>query len=214
MLWFVLCATDGIDGYLARRHGTTRSGAFLDPLADKVLVLGAMFSLVGNGVFWWCRSLIIAAREVVISVYRSVRRRQRGVSVPASQLAKYKTLCQQLAVGFALLPLTAARRARGCGTRCCGSAVVLAVVSGCQYLSAAASAHRPTGRDVGARCGVTSSPSAPSCCSARSSTPTRRGSASSCAAIGIDSHFQVKVGDNLGRIVAVLRQRARPTPTR
>ena len=51
-LWFVLCASDGIDGYIARRHGTTRSGAFLDPLADKVLVLGAMFTLVGNGVFW------------------------------------------------------------------------------------------------------------------------------------------------------------------
>ena len=44
-------ATDLIDGFLARRHGTTTSGAFLDPLADKVLVLGAMFALVGKGVF-------------------------------------------------------------------------------------------------------------------------------------------------------------------
>ena len=35
-LWFVLCSTDGIDGYLARRHGSTTVGAFLDPLADKV----------------------------------------------------------------------------------------------------------------------------------------------------------------------------------
>ena len=48
-LWIVLCASDGIDGFLARRYGTTRSGAFLDPLADKVLVLGAMFTLVGTG---------------------------------------------------------------------------------------------------------------------------------------------------------------------
>ena len=55
-LWFVLCASDGIDGYLARRYGTTRSGAFLDPLADKVLVLGAMFTLVGRGVFPCSRS--------------------------------------------------------------------------------------------------------------------------------------------------------------
>ena len=44
-LWFLLCVSDGIDGYLARRHGATRSGAFLDPLADKVLVLGAMFEI-------------------------------------------------------------------------------------------------------------------------------------------------------------------------
>ena len=44
-LWIILCVTDGIDGYLARRQGATRSGAFLDPLADKVLVLGAMIAL-------------------------------------------------------------------------------------------------------------------------------------------------------------------------
>ena len=47
-LWFVLCASDGIDGYVARRRGPSASGAFLDPLADKVLVLGAMLTLVGR----------------------------------------------------------------------------------------------------------------------------------------------------------------------
>ena len=52
-LWIILCITDGIDGYLARRQGATRSGAFLDPLADKVLVLGAMVTLIFGGVFWW-----------------------------------------------------------------------------------------------------------------------------------------------------------------
>ena len=67
------CAlSDGIDGYIARRHGTTRSGAFLDPLADKVLVLGAMFTLVGSDVFWIVPVAIIAARELVISMYRTV----------------------------------------------------------------------------------------------------------------------------------------------
>ena len=44
-LWFVLTTTDGLDGWLARRDGTTRSGAFLDPLADKFLVLGGFFAL-------------------------------------------------------------------------------------------------------------------------------------------------------------------------
>ena len=105
-LWIVLCASDGIDGWLARREGVTRSGAVLDPLADKVLVLGAMFTLVRYEVFWIVPVLIMTLREVVISVYRTVAGRH-GVSVPAIRLAKAKTVCQQFAVGFALLPLTA-----------------------------------------------------------------------------------------------------------
>ena len=127
-LWFVLCSSDGIDGYIARRHGATRSGAFLDPLADKVLVLGAMFTLVGNGVFWVVPVVIIAARELIISVYRSV--------AGASHMAKYKTLCQQLAVGFALLPLTALD-ATWLWNGFLWAAVVLAVVSGWQYFARA-----------------------------------------------------------------------------
>jgi CDP-diacylglycerol--glycerol-3-phosphate 3-phosphatidyltransferase len=102
-LWFVLCVSDGIDGYLARRHGTTSSGAFLDPLADKVLVLGAMFTLVAREMFWWLPVTIIAGREFAISIYRAIAG-SKGVSVPASKLAKWKTFVQQLAVGFALWP--------------------------------------------------------------------------------------------------------------
>ena len=102
-LWFVLCVSDFIDGHLARKHGTTSSGAFLDPLADKVLVLGAMFTLVAREMFWIVPVAIIAGRELVISLYRTFVG-AKGVSVPASQLAKWKTFVQQLAVGFALWP--------------------------------------------------------------------------------------------------------------
>jgi CDP-diacylglycerol--glycerol-3-phosphate 3-phosphatidyltransferase len=131
-LWFLLCASDAFDGYVARRHGTTRSGAFLDPLADKVLVLGAMFTLVGNGVFWVVPVVIIAAREFVISMYRTVVG-SKGVSVPASRMAKHKTLAQQLAVGFALLPLTA-MDATWLWKGLLWAAVVLAILSGWSYL--------------------------------------------------------------------------------
>jgi len=82
-LWFLLSVSDGIDGWLARRHGTTASGAFLDPLADKVLVLGAMFTLVARDVFWILPVAIIAGRELLISVYRTVVA-SKGVSIPAS----------------------------------------------------------------------------------------------------------------------------------
>jgi CDP-diacylglycerol---glycerol-3-phosphate 3-phosphatidyltransferase len=134
ILWFVLCSSDGIDGWLARRHGATRSGAFLDPLADKVLVLGAMFMLVANDKFWFVPVVIIAARELLISIYRTFAG-AKGVSVPAKRLAKWKTLTQQLAVGLALLPLTWDRPKLY--NTFLWVAVVLTVVTGAQYLLAA-----------------------------------------------------------------------------
>lgn len=103
VVWIILCSSDGFDGYLARKHGITRSGAFLDPLADKILVLGAMFTLVSRDVLWILPVVIIATREIGVSLYR-VFVGSRGVSMPASKTAKVKTVSQQIAVGFALAP--------------------------------------------------------------------------------------------------------------
>ena len=105
-LWFVISCTDDLDGWLARRQGSTRSGAFLDPLADKVVVLGAMAVLVNQEVFSWFPVALIAVREAGLVIYRSSLGR-RGVSVPARPSAKLKTVVQDLAVGAALLPWTA-----------------------------------------------------------------------------------------------------------
>jgi len=137
-LWFALCVSDVLDGYLARRQGTTRSGAFLDPLADKVLVLGAMFTLVSRGMFDILPVLIIAIREVIVSIYRVVVG-AKGVTVPASRIAKIKTLSQQLAVGFALAPLTAKNMTYTWLTLL-WLAVGLTIISGVQY---AVRAFRP-----------------------------------------------------------------------
>ena len=131
VFWVALCATDWADGYLARRQGATRSGAFLDPLADKFMVLGAMFALVAEDVFWWLPVAIMAARELVISLYRVWMGRQ-GVSVPARWWAKVKTVVQQVAVGLALLPLTDDHP--GVANLWLWSAVGLALVTGAQYL--------------------------------------------------------------------------------
>jgi len=76
--------------------------------------------------------LIIAAREFIVSVYRSVVG-ARGVSVPASRLAKRKTLVQQIAVGFAIAPTTAVD-ASWIAEIFLWLAVVLALVSGYDYL--------------------------------------------------------------------------------
>lgn len=138
-LWFVLCCSDGIDGYLARRHGTTKSGAFLDPLADKVLILGAMFTLVSRDVFWIVPVVIIAARELAISLFR-VFKGAKGVSIPASKPAKLKTLTQQLAVAGALCPLTALD-VTWLWKVLLWVSVVLALVSGAQYVTASRKAR-------------------------------------------------------------------------
>ena len=130
-LWIVLAATDGLDGWVARRMGTTRSGAFLDPLADKALVLGAMWAIVAADGFWWLPVALITGREVAISAFRSYWGR-RGLAVPASFWAKVKTVVQSVAVGFALLP--PAEDQPGVASAALWLAVTLTLVTGGQYL--------------------------------------------------------------------------------
>jgi CDP-diacylglycerol--glycerol-3-phosphate 3-phosphatidyltransferase len=131
LLWIVLCITDGIDGWLARKQGTTRSGAFLDPLADKVLVLGAMWALVGVERYWWLPVALVTARELGIQALRSYYGRL-GLAIPATYWAKVKTVTQEVAVGLALLPLTANQRPILTGLL--WLAVVLTLTTGWQYL--------------------------------------------------------------------------------
>ncbi|MEA2932373.1 MAG: CDP-diacylglycerol---glycerol-3-phosphate 3-phosphatidyltransferase [Actinomycetota bacterium] len=131
-LWFVLSVSDLADGWLARRQGATRSGAFLDPLADKVLVLGAMTALVATGSMWWVPVSLIATREVAVSAYRSYVGR-RGISVPARMSGKVKTWVQAIAVALAIVPSSSdAYRAVVDGVL--WTAVAMTVVTGVQYL--------------------------------------------------------------------------------
>jgi CDP-diacylglycerol--glycerol-3-phosphate 3-phosphatidyltransferase len=104
--WLVLWVTDWLDGWLARREGTTHWGAFLDPLADKVLVLGGLITLAVRGDFAWVPVIIIGARELLISIYRAMAAR-RGITMPARMLGKWKANVQFLAVALALFPPTA-----------------------------------------------------------------------------------------------------------
>ncbi|MCU1496562.1 MAG: pgsA [Acidimicrobiales bacterium] len=129
--WTVLAFSDGVDGRLARRHGTTRSGAFLDPLADKVLVMGALIALVAAGRFWVVPVALIGVREVTISGYRMQLGRQ-GLAVPARTLGKVKTVVQEFAVAAALFPVTGDYHLAA--TVILWVAVGLTWVSGAQYL--------------------------------------------------------------------------------
>ena len=128
---FLLASSDGLDGYLARRHGTTRSGAFLDPLADKAVVLGAFITLAAQGHLPWLPVLLITAREVGMQLYRSWVGR-RGVSIPARTSAKLKTLVQDIAIGTVIIPPLAHQH--GLQVAMVWVACALTLYTGAEYL--------------------------------------------------------------------------------
>src|SRR5262245_18712297 len=130
-LWFAITASDSLDGFLARREGATRSGAFLDPVADKLIVLGGFAVLADRGVLPWWVVAIVAVRDVGISVYRSLAGR-RGIVLPAQRLGKYKAFLQYCSVGVVLLPIT--ENWETFQNVVLGAALVLTVVSGLAIL--------------------------------------------------------------------------------
>jgi len=97
--------SDGLDGFVARRQGSTRSGAFLDPLIDKVVVLACMATLACLHEMSWIPIAIIAAREIWMSWYRTVAAK-KGISIPARKNAKIKTVLQDLAIAVVIAPPT------------------------------------------------------------------------------------------------------------
>lgn len=103
-IYLVATLSDYLDGYLARRMDVvTRSGQFLDPLADKFLVGAALVGLIAFKDFPLWAALVIVVREVAIVTLRSAAMR-RGNSMPAGKHAKYKTTVQLVMVLFWLFP--------------------------------------------------------------------------------------------------------------
>jgi CDP-diacylglycerol--glycerol-3-phosphate 3-phosphatidyltransferase len=128
-----VAATDGLDGWIARRQGTTRSGAFLDPLADKAVVLGALCAVAARGEISWWPVGVIAARELWMSLYRITVGR-RGVSIPARTSAKVKTFVQDVVVGLLLLPGVSSHSHSPLLLAALWLAVAFTVITGAQYL--------------------------------------------------------------------------------
>ena len=108
-LIFILASlTDKLDGYIARsRNQVTAFGKFLDPLADKVLVLAAMLMLVEmNKLPAWI-PIIVLAREFLVSGYRLIAVEKGGEVIAASKWGKLKTVTQMIAIILAFLDLHA-----------------------------------------------------------------------------------------------------------
>ncbi|MEM9202758.1 MAG: CDP-alcohol phosphatidyltransferase family protein [Actinomycetota bacterium] len=103
-LGVALATTDFFDGRVARASNVvSRSGAFLDPLADKIVVIGGAYCLVYVERYWWVPVTIIAIRELGITAWRS-RWAREGLAIPARLSAKYKTFVQGLALILAVMP--------------------------------------------------------------------------------------------------------------
>jgi len=103
VLFTAASMTDWLDGYLARKWGiVTILGKFLDPLADKLIVMAALIMLIPlDRVPAWAVFLILA-RELIVSGIRSIASSE-GIVIAASDLGKYKTIFQMIAIVGLLL---------------------------------------------------------------------------------------------------------------
>ncbi len=102
-LFALASITDWLDGYLARRMGiVTVFGKFLDPIADKLIVMAALIMLLpyGNVPAWMV--LVILGREIIITGLRGIASTE-GIVIAASELGKFKTIFQIVAILALLL---------------------------------------------------------------------------------------------------------------
>ncbi len=127
---FALAAlTDGLDGYIARSRGSvTTFGKLMDPLADKLLIVAALISLVSLGRLAAWVAMVIIARELAVTGLRAVAA-ERGVVISASWMGKVKTILQVAAV-FALI---ATHPAPAAVDALVYAAVAMTVISGVDY---------------------------------------------------------------------------------
>ncbi|HBO37314.1 MAG TPA: CDP-diacylglycerol--glycerol-3-phosphate 3-phosphatidyltransferase [Pasteurellaceae bacterium] len=103
LIFFIASITDWLDGFLARRwKQTTRFGAFLDPVADKVIVVTALVLVVEYNHTWWITlpAVIVIAREIIISALREwMAEIGSRTTVAVSWMGKVKTTAQMFALG-------------------------------------------------------------------------------------------------------------------
>lgn len=103
VIFVVAAGSDSLDGYIARKtRQTTVMGAFLDPLADKLLITAALVSLVALDELSAWVAMVVIAREFAVSGLRMVSAVQ-NIVIPASKWGKAKTASQMLAVAALLI---------------------------------------------------------------------------------------------------------------
>lgn len=114
-LFLLAAATDWVDGYLARRlNQVSRSGILLDPIADKVLVLGLFIAFAAQGlVAAWMVGLIVVREVLVTGVRLLVAAGRGGQAIPAAKDGKLKVVVQMVTASFVLVVLALDAAAAG-----------------------------------------------------------------------------------------------------
>ncbi len=141
-LFSLACATDWWDGYLARRwNQVTPLGVLLDPIADKILVIGVLLAFVQLGLIRAWMALVVIMRELIITGVR-VYALSRHVVIPAAKEGKHKTVSQMLTILVVLILLVVREQLAGDAARlfetrmhlvilwCMWVTVVLTIISG------------------------------------------------------------------------------------
>ena len=130
VVFAVAAFTDGLDGYIARWRGSvTNFGKLMDPIADKLLIIAPLISLVSlERIPPWI-AMVIIARELAVTMLRMVAA-ERGVVIPASWLGKAKTILQVAAI-FAVIAFDGYAAA---ADALLYSAVAVTVISGADYI--------------------------------------------------------------------------------
>lgn len=104
IIFIIASITDTLDGKIARKRNLiTTFGKFLDPLADKILVLSAMMVLVEKNLLPAIIPVIVIAREFIVSGYRLVAAQKQGEVIAASFWGKLKTTTQMIAIVLAFI---------------------------------------------------------------------------------------------------------------
>ena len=106
VIFIIASITDKLDGYIARsRNEVTTFGKFMDPLADKILVLAAMVVLVEKNMLPAWIPIIVLAREFIVSGVRLIAVEKGGLVIAASIWGKLKTVTQMIALIFGFVSI-------------------------------------------------------------------------------------------------------------
>jgi len=137
--------TDAVDGYVARRWGhVTRLGKLLDPIADKLLVLTALFLLVDQGLVEAWIAIVLAGRELAVTGLRAVAARE-GIVLAAETTGKLKMAAQVVAILLLILDeaVPVVLNLYYWGTVILLASLVLSLVSAAQYVRQFVTSVRP-----------------------------------------------------------------------